>query len=194
MRCLLLHGEALFQFFMKSGNAYRNLTVYARPSSLINLPVFSFFHPPSIMTETLKMLGTLRYPPLVALRLPALVTVLVYGLNVRSGVAVGNARQKYKVSMPGCTGPEEFNRIFRAHANNAEQYPQFLALMWVFSVTVDPFVGGTLGLLWVVFRHLYVSRYHRTIEGLGTYTIPAYLILTGMSMAIMVKIALSFLS
>lgn len=140
------------------------------------------------------MLSKLSFGGLSTLRLPALVTVLVYGLNVRSGIAVGNARLKYKVSPPSTEGPAEFQRAFRAHDNNAEQYPQFLALMWVTAVFVNGLFAGSCGLFWVLMRHLYVSRYHRTSEGLGTYTVPAYLSLSLMSLSILVKISLTFAS
>ena len=140
----------------------------------------------------LSQLGTLNFGELSRLRLPALVTVLVYALNVRSGIAVGNARRKFKVDPPSTAGPPEFQRAFRAHNNNAEQYPQFLAIMWVTAVFVDGLFAGSIGLFWITMRHLYVSRYHRTSEGLLTYTIPAYLCLTTMSFSILFKIALSF--
>ncbi len=142
--------------------------------------------------EWLSEWGTLSFSEISALRLPALVTVLVYGLNVRSGIAVGHARRKYKIDPPAVTGPPEFERAFRAHNNNAEQYPQFLALMWVTAVLVNGLFAGSVGLFWVAMRHLYVSRYHRTAEGLTIYTIPAYLCLSGMSLLILSKIVLSF--
>ncbi len=136
--------------------------------------------------------GTLSFGEVSTLYLPALVTVLVYALNARSGIAVGNARRKHNVNPPTATGPPEFQRAFQAHNNNAEQYPLFLALMWVTAVLVNGVFAGAVGLFWVAMRHLYVSRYHQTGEGLGMYTIPAYHCLSAMSLAILLKIALSF--
>lgn len=120
--------------------------------------------------------------------LPAIVTVLVYMLNARSGIAVGEARKQFNVPMPRTQGPLEFERVFRAHANNAEQYPQFVALMWVFSVFVNANLGGALGVLWVILRHLYVSRYHKTAEKVQMFTIPAYMILSFYSMGTIITI------
>ena len=125
-------------------------------------------------------------------RLCALVTVLVYGLNTRSGVAVGMAREKYNVPLPNTKGPQEFERIFRAHSNNAEQYPQFLALMWVFAAYVNADAAGWMGLGWVVCRHLYVSAYHKG-NRVQTYTIPAYLVLSSYSVGIVGVVVWSFI-
>ena len=144
------------------------------------------------MMEMLSQLGTLNFGGLSGLRLPALVTVLVYALNVRSGIAVGNARRKFKVDPPGTAGPPEFQRAFHAHNNNAEQYPQFLAVMWVTAVFVDGLCAGSIGLFWVALRHLYVSRYHRTGEGLGRYTVPAYMCINVMCVLILLKITLTY--
>uniref|UniRef100_A0A7S1YB30 Glutathione transferase n=1 Tax=Grammatophora oceanica TaxID=210454 RepID=A0A7S1YB30_9STRA len=116
--------------------------------------------------------------PYAELWLCAIVTVLVYFLNARSGIAVGRARHKYNVPMPLSNGPSEFQRVFRAHANNAEQYPQFLALMWT-TATVGgfPLVAGGLGVLWVVLRNLYVSQYHKAAKGVTAYSNPSYMVL-----------------
>lgn len=137
------------------------------------------------------MLATKSAGNVSTFHLPAFVTVLVYALNVRSGIAVGNARVKHKVNPPSVDGPPEFLRAFRAHLNNAEQYPQFLALMWATAFIVNDVFAGICGLFWVLMRHLYVSHYHRTGDGLGRYTIPAYHTLSLMSISILGKIALS---
>lgn len=110
-------------------------------------------------------------------RLCAIVTILLHGLNVRSGIAVGMARQKYNIPLPKLTGPVEFERIVRAHANNAEQYPSFLALMWVCAFFVHANLAGVLGLVWLWFRHNYVTAYHASGENLGSYTVPSYFVL-----------------
>lgn len=120
---------------------------------------------------------------LLEYRLCAFVTVLVFLLNVRSGLAVGTARDKYNLKAPICKGPPEFERVFRAHANNAEQYPQFLALMWVFAVMVHANLAGLMGMFWIILRHLYVSAYHNG-GAIANYTIPAYLLLFAYSAGI----------
>jgi uncharacterized MAPEG superfamily protein len=123
-------------------------------------------------------------------RICAIVTVLVYMTNARSGVAVGAARERLKVPFPKTTGPAEFERHFRAHANNAEQYPQFLALMWVFGIFVNALVAGGLGVVWVILRNLYVSRYHTTSDlgQIEMFTIPAYMILTVYGLGILITV------
>lgn len=121
-------------------------------------------------------------------RICAVVTVLVYMLNARAGMAVGEARKRLKVPFPKTTGPAEFERVFRAHANCVEQYPQFLALMWVFAIFVNSLVAGCLGVVWVILRNLYVSRYHTTSERVEMFTIPAYLVLTFYGVGILITV------
>lgn len=124
-------------------------------------------------------------------RICAIVTVLVYLSNSRSGSAVGAARARLKIPFPKTIGNAEFERIFRAHANNAEQYPQFLALMWVFAFFVNAIAAGCLGVAWVVLRNLYVTRYHTTSEKIQMFTIPAYLILSFYSAGIFFTVVYS---
>ena len=125
-------------------------------------------------------------------RLCAFVTAMVYVLNTRSGIAVGWAREKYKVPVPLTKGPVEFERAFRAHCNNAEQYPQFLACMWVFAVFVNATIAGILGMFWIVMRHLYVTEYHKGGDNITRYTIPAYLCMSIWSLGIVLSIVYGF--
>jgi glutathione S-transferase len=132
----------------------------------------------------------MEYPPLADLRLPAICTVLVFALNLRSGIAVGVARRKYKVPFPETDGPVEFKRSFRAHCNNAEQYPQFLALMWTCAVFSSGQLAGIIGLIWIAARHVYVSAYQKgAFVGYGT--VPAYFCLMGYSGIIVVAVVRS---
>ena len=55
-----------------------------------------------------------------------------------------------------------------------EQSGYFLVGLWMFSLFVDPNVGGLIGAVWVVLRYLYAAAYTKSNEGLATYTIPAY--------------------
>jgi glutathione S-transferase len=130
-----------------------------------------------------RSLANLRFPIMSSsgasaeYRICAVVTVLVFLLNTRSGIAVGDARKRFKIPLPKTTGDAEFERIFRAHANNAEQYPQFLALMWVFAVFVNGIVAGCMGVVWLILRNQYVTRYHTTAENLQMFTVPSYFVL-----------------
>lgn len=124
-------------------------------------------------------------------RLCAVVTVLVYALNARSGVAVGMAREKHNVPVPQTKGPPEFDRVFRAHANNAEQYPQFVALMWVFAAYVHADAAGAMGLVWIVLRHFYTTAYHKG-DHIQKYTLPAYLILSCYAVGILGVVGWSY--
>jgi glutathione S-transferase len=132
------------------------------------------------------------FPPLEDLRLPAVCTVLVYFLNFRSGMAVADARQKHNVPFPSSDGPVEFQRRFRAHSNNAEQYPQFLALMWTCAVFWAGPLAGAVGLIWVASRHMYVSAYHKGAF-LGYWTVPGYLCLLTYCGLIVLAVVKSFM-
>ena len=125
------------------------------PSSVANTPMSPFPYP-----------------------LTAVVTVMVLATNIRSGVGVGTARDKYEIKMPKTTGPPGFERAFRAHANNAEQTPLFLAMSWLFAaVSESDRVAAGLGLLWVILRNLYVTEYQEGKGDVRKFTIPAYLVL-----------------
>lgn len=80
---------------------------------------------------------------------------------------VGRARRKYGVSAPAITGPDEFNRTFRAHQNTLEGLIVFLPAMWIFGMYVSPLVAAGLGLLGIVGRALYAKGYIDAAEKRG---------------------------
>lgn len=63
--------------------------------------------------------------------------------------------------------------------------------MWVFAAYVDADMAGYLGILWIVLRHLYVGAYHKGHK-VQTFTIPAYLILSSYSVAIVGVVGWSY--
>jgi hypothetical protein len=117
----------------------------------------------------------------------AVVTVLVHFLNIRSGVAVGEARDKFNI--PVTKGLAEFERVFRAqHYNNTEQYPMFVALMWIFAVFVRGNMAGAMGLGLAGLGGVEKFLCHRVSQGRSgskVHYIPAYLVLNGYCLGIL---------
>lgn len=72
---------------------------------------------------------------------------------------VGQARAKHEIGAPVTTGPDEFNRVFRVHANTVEQLVIFLPGLWMFGYYVHPLGGAAVGLVFIVARIIYRSDY-----------------------------------
>jgi glutathione S-transferase len=95
-------------------------------------------------------------------------------------LGVGPLRVKYGVPYPKTTGPEPFERAFRAQQNQVEQMTPFLALLWVCSIFFNPTFAGSVGAIWVVCRMAYSFLYRlgtSSRRALIFTTIPAYLCL-----------------
>ena len=98
---------------------------------------------------------------------PALATslaALVYGWAI---YLVGAARGRYKIKAPAVTGHPDFERRFRIQQNTLEQLVLFLPSLWMFSLTVSPFWGGIIGLVFVAGRVVYILSYMRDPDKRG---------------------------
>lgn len=91
----------------------------------------------------------------------AIVTVLAVLQAFWFAFQVGQARVKYEVSAPHCSGDPGFERAFRVHENTVEQLVLVLPSMWIFGTYVHALVGAGLGLLYIVGRFIYRSAYLR---------------------------------
>ncbi len=98
---------------------------------------------------------------------PALATCLALLVYVWTIAACGNARGKYGIKAPAVTGHPEFERRFRIQQNTMEQLVLFLPSLWIFSLTVSPFWGGIIGLIFVAARVYYVVSYARNADSRG---------------------------
>jgi glutathione S-transferase len=98
----------------------------------------------------------------------ALGTGLVILIYVWTGLAVGKARKAHGVDYPNTTGPDAFNRVWRAHMNTLEALPQFLPSLWLFALIVSDAWAGALALLWAFGRILYVRGYAVAADKRGT--------------------------
>lgn len=98
----------------------------------------------------------------------ALGTGLVILIYVWTGLVVGKARKPHGVDYPNTSGPDAFNRIWRAHQNTLEALPQFLPSLWLFAVIVSDMWAGILAIVWAIGRILYVKGYAEAAEKRST--------------------------
>jgi len=127
-----------------------------------------------------------------AFRFPALSTILAICVYIYQGVKVGQARTKYNVAIPATNGPLQWERIFRAHQNMAENLPIVMIAKWLFALFVSPFYAGCLGVLWAILRFGYAQTYYRggTVQ---IFTLPCYLIINVMLLGTFFVIVKSFI-
>jgi glutathione S-transferase len=76
-------------------------------------------------------------------------------------MAVGKARDTYKVPAPATTGNEVFERYCRVQNNTIEQLIIFGPALVVFAHYWSPLIAAGLGLLFVIGRWLYFKGYVR---------------------------------
>uniref|UniRef100_R4GBF4 Leukotriene C4 synthase n=1 Tax=Anolis carolinensis TaxID=28377 RepID=R4GBF4_ANOCA len=74
------------------------------------------------------------------------------------------ARRKCKISPPLTTGPQEFERIFRAQANCSEYFPIFLSLLWVSGVFSNQALAAFCGLIYLYARYQYFVGYAHSAQ------------------------------
>jgi uncharacterized MAPEG superfamily protein len=74
-------------------------------------------------------------------------------------MAVGRARDTYKVPAPATTGNDMFERYCRVQNNTIEQLIIFVPALVVFAHYVNPLIAAGLGALFVIGRWLYFTGY-----------------------------------
>ncbi|WND03324.1 MAPEG family protein [Temperatibacter marinus] len=94
-----------------------------------------------------------------ALLYTKLVTILSALMLIWFALKVGGARGKHEIKAPSVSGPDEFNRVYRAHQNTVEMMVVFLPTLWVFSSLVNDLYAGILGIIWILGRVLYFFAY-----------------------------------
>jgi len=83
------------------------------------------------------------------------------------GALVGRARGVHGVKAPATTGPEAFERTFRAHQNTLESIVVFIPAVWIFGMYVEPLWGAGLGAIYLIGRALYAHGYISAAEKRG---------------------------
>uniref|UniRef100_A0A8D0DUV4 Leukotriene C4 synthase n=1 Tax=Salvator merianae TaxID=96440 RepID=A0A8D0DUV4_SALMN len=94
----------------------------------------------------------------------AVVTILGVLQQAYFVMQVISVRRKCKVSPPVTSGPPEFERVFRAQVNCAENFPTFLSLLWVAGIFSHQVLAAFFGLIYLCARCQYFSGYARSAE------------------------------
>ncbi len=98
-------------------------------------------------------------------------------------LAVGRARDTYKVPAPATSGNEVFERYFRVQMNTLEQLIIFLPSILLFGRYVHPLVAAALGLLFIIGRWVYFKGYvkdpQKRSTGFLLSAIPNFILLLG---------------
>ncbi|XP_060621390.2 leukotriene C4 synthase [Anolis sagrei] len=95
-----------------------------------------------------------------------LATVTILGVLEQAYFAmqVIYARRKCKISPPLTSGPQEFERIFRAQANCSEYFPIFLSVLWVAGVFSNQALAAFCGLIYLYARYQYFVGYAHSAQ------------------------------
>ena len=99
--------------------------------------------------------------------LAALVTLLTLFIYFWMATRVGAARRKHEIQAPMMTGPEEFNRVLRVHANTVEMMVLFLPSLWLFALTISDFWAGVIGIFFPIGRILFALGYYQASDKRG---------------------------
>lgn len=91
--------------------------------------------------------------------LPVFVTLLALLFYFWTGIAVAQARGKYKIDAPAMTGNADFERVVRVQANTLEWLPLFLASLWLFTMYWPAWLAAAIGFVWIVGRVMYMQGY-----------------------------------
>jgi uncharacterized MAPEG superfamily protein len=132
---------------------------------------------------------------LVAEICPSIIVVCAFLTSYSLWDVMGAGMAKAEVGLPDLDYkdspsklPESAYLAERAQMNQLEQMPSFLFGIMCFSILVNGMAGAVLGLVWVILRRLYASRYRNSVgkkfkdKDLGTFTVPCYIILDTMFM------------
>jgi hypothetical protein len=75
------------------------------------------------------------------------------------GMAVGRARETYKVPAPATTGNEVFERYFRVQMNTLELLVIFIPAIVLFAHYLNPYWAAGLGAVYLIGRTVYFRAY-----------------------------------
>ena len=120
---------------------------------------------------------------------PFAVATLIAALAVYvwSFMKVGRARKVYSVQVPAVTGPEAFERTFRAQQNTVEQLVLFLPLLALAAYVWGDLWAGIYGAIWCVGRLLYIETYSR-----GQKRSLGFMLSGGLSMGVLIAVVVTF--
>lgn len=98
------------------------------------------------------------------LNLTALATLLILAVYFWTIGLVGQARRRYGIEAPACTGHPDFERTFRVQMNMLEWLPLVLPAMWLAALYVSDAAAAALGLVFTAGRIVYALSYQQAAE------------------------------
>ena len=99
--------------------------------------------------------------------LTALVTVATLFVYIWVTLQIGKARRLHHISAPAMTGPDDFNRVIRVHANTMEAMLLFLPSLWLFAAFTNDLYAGVIGLFFPLGRIIYANGYYQAADKRG---------------------------
>ena len=75
------------------------------------------------------------------------------------GVAVSQARGRYRIPAPATTGNEIFERYFRVQMNTLEQLVIFIPSILMFGQYFSPYLAAAIGAVFLIGRLVYLFAY-----------------------------------
>jgi glutathione S-transferase len=98
-------------------------------------------------------------------------------------LAVGKARETYKVPAPATTGNEIFERYFRVQMNTLELLVIFVPSILLFGQYFGAYLAAALGVVYLIGRFVYFSSYVKEPKsrslGYGVSVLPIMVLLAG---------------
>jgi glutathione S-transferase len=98
-------------------------------------------------------------------------------------MAVGKARETYKVPAPATTGNELFERYFRVQMNTLELLVIFVPSILLFGQYIGAYTAAALGAVYIIGRFIYFSSYIKEPKGrslgYGLSALPVVVLLVG---------------
>jgi glutathione S-transferase len=96
--------------------------------------------------------------------LTAFATLVILAVYFWTIGLVGQARRRYGIEAPLCTGDPAFERTFRVQMNMLEWLPLVLPAMWLAAIYVSDAAAAVLGLVFAAARIVYALRYQQAAE------------------------------
>ena len=99
------------------------------------------------------------------------------------GMAVGKARETYRVAAPATHGNDMFERYYRVQMNTLELLVMLLPALWLFARYLSPATAAGLGGVYLIGRLVYFRAYVRDPRtrtlGFALSSAPLVLLLLG---------------
>ncbi len=94
-----------------------------------------------------------------AIILTAAVTLLAITITIAFAILVSRVRRQFHIDPPTVTGPGEFERTVRVHANVVENMVLFVPALWLATFYFQGWIPPVIGLVWCLARIVYGMGY-----------------------------------